>query len=86
MSTQHTKPSYYLEKSKTYLIDTIRIRRHLHQHPELSFEEHQTAAFIEHTLKDYGIITERKSITGVVAVIEGTLPGDQVLALRADIE
>lgn len=80
---------WYLSKSKEYLSETIRVRRYLHQHPELSFEEHETATFIEKTLQSYGISTERKCTTGVVALIEGqrnhsTNAG--CLALRADID
>lgn len=60
-------------------------RRHLHKHPELSFEEFKTADFIEQTLREIGINNiERKAKTGIVAIIgkEGAKP----VALRADID
>lgn len=86
MPITKNKWSVYTEKAQAYLIDTIRIRRHLHQHPELSFEENQTAEFIEQTLNSYGINTERRCTTGVIAILEGALPGQKVVALRADID
>ncbi|TXD36212.1 amidohydrolase [Lujinxingia vulgaris] len=60
-------------------------RRHLHAHPELSFEEHQTAAFIEDQLAALGLKSARVAETGVVALIEGELPGP-TRAFRADID
>ncbi|MBN2274679.1 MAG: amidohydrolase [Bacteroidales bacterium] len=69
------------------LKEIIAIRRHLHQHPELSFEEHQTAAFIEEQLKKEGI-SYRKGFagTGIVGVIKGKNPASKVVALRADMD
>ncbi|GAB5537776.1 MAG: M20 family metallopeptidase [Rubricoccaceae bacterium] len=66
--------------------DTVRIRRALHQRPELAFKEHETAAFIASSLRDIGLepITGIAK-TGVVAHIEGGKPGP-TLALRADID
>ena len=48
-------------------------RRHLHQHPELLFDVHETAKFVEEKLRSFGItdITTGIGRTGVVAVIEG---------------
>lgn len=78
--------NWFLDKANEYLSETIRIRRHLHQHPELSFEEHQTAAFIEQTLQSYGLQTVRIGTTGVIALIEGKNDNGKTLALRADID
>ncbi|MCZ2356466.1 MAG: M20 family metallopeptidase [Bacteroidia bacterium] len=63
-----------------------RIRRHLHQNPELSFEEHETAKYISQELTTMGIAHE-VGITGngIVASISGKTTGT-VLALRADID
>ena len=64
-------------------------RRHLHAHPELSFKEHDTAAFIEQQLDELGIEHRRIASTGVVARIKGrkTPEGDRRAAvLRADID
>lgn len=61
-------------------------RRHLHMHPELSFEEHETAAYIEAELKKMpGLSVTRPTATSVLAVLRGGKPGKTVL-LRADID
>lgn len=61
-------------------------RRHLHQHPELSFQEHNTAAFVEQTLREWeGLEINRPTATSVVAILKGALPGP-TLALRADMD
>lgn len=72
--------------SKQYLAETIRLRRYLHEHPELSFQEYQTAAFIENTLRTYGLEPVRMADTGVTLLIEGEKPGVKVVALRADTD
>lgn len=67
--------------------DTIAMRRHLHQHPELSFEEYQTSAFVKSRLAELGIPYRVMADTGVVAEIVGDLPSaDRVVALRADMD
>ncbi len=65
--------------------DLVRIRRHLHANPELSFQEHETARFIEAELARVGLTTERYADTGVVAVLEGEGDGP-TLGWRADID
>lgn len=65
--------------------DLIRIRRHLHAHPELSLQEHATATFIEGELDKLGLAYERVAETGVVAVVEGAHQGP-TLGWRADID
>ena len=64
----------------------IGFRRHLHAHPELSFREFETAAFIKKCLDESGISWKPMANTGVVAMIRGELPSDKVIALRADID
>ncbi len=67
--------------------EVVFIRRHLHQHPELSFQEQQTSRFILEKLKSWGIACEGGwAETGVVAVIEGRHAADRCVALRADID
>ena len=62
-------------------------RHHLHRNPELSFEEYQTAAFIQQKLTEYGIpFTAGVAGTGVIAWIEGKNPGKKTIALRADMD
>ena len=62
-------------------------RRHLHQHPELGFDCHQTAAFVAERLRDFGIdqIHEGIGRTGIVAIIEGQGDGPTI-GLRADMD
>ncbi|MBF8378692.1 amidohydrolase [Alicyclobacillus mali] len=61
-------------------------RRHLHEHPELSFQERETAAFIERELTQMGAFEiSRPTETSVIARLVTGRPG-RVLALRADID
>jgi amidohydrolase len=60
----------------------IEWRRHLHRHPEPSFEEHETARFIAETLQSFGLEPERPTATSVVA----RLGSGPAIALRADID
>ncbi|MCS7074946.1 MAG: M20 family metallopeptidase, partial [Bacteroidia bacterium] len=65
---------------------TVSFRRYLHQNPELSFEEYQTAEFIAKVLTEFNIPFESKvAKTGIVATIQGK-PGTKTIALRADID
>jgi len=64
----------------------ISIRQHLHAHPELSFVEFQTSAYICNHLKEWGIPFSIMAKTGVVAVIEGKNPSSRITALRADMD
>ena len=64
-------------------------RRHLHAHPELSFKEHDTAAFIADRLTELGIEHRPIARTGVLAWIEGCGKADpkrRAVVLRADID
>lgn len=73
--------------SKAYLSETIAIRRHLHSHPELSFEEVNTSAFIASKLKEWGIPFKQGIVkTGIVALIEGKNPTKKIVALRGDMD
>jgi len=65
------------------VIDT---RRHLHKHPELSFKEFETSTFIKNRLDEIGISWQARANTGIVAMIKGDQPSEQVVALRADID
>ena len=64
----------------------IEIRRDIHSHPELAFEEVRTAGIVAAELTRMGI-AHRTGVgrTGVVGVIEGGRPGP-TLALRADMD
>lgn len=74
-------PTHILESELAELHDTY---RHLHQHPELSMQEHETAAFIEQRLETLGVEHFRCGGTGVVGVLRnGAGP---VVAFRADTD
>lgn len=60
-------------------------RRHLHRHPELSFKEVETTAYVEAELRSLGLTPRRLSETGVIADIEGETGGPRAM-LRADID
>ena len=70
----------YAEEMKTW-------RRHLHAHPELSFDCHETAAFITARLAEFGVDEVHPGIarTGIVAIINGQRPGPTI-GLRADMD
>ena len=66
--------------------DVVAWRRHLHANPELAFQEHETARFVEETLACFGgLELERPTPTSVVARLRGGRPG-RTLALRADMD
>jgi amidohydrolase len=69
-------------------VDLIAIRRHLHRHPELSCEEHRTAAYVAEQLSALGLEPELGGYgapTSVVATISGPEDGPTLL-WRADID
>tara|TARA_B100000900_G_C20599288_1_gene724828 strand:+ start:3409 stop:4599 length:1191 start_codon:yes stop_codon:yes gene_type:complete len=79
VNTIKTMSESFFEEIKTY-------RRHLHQHPELSFKEYHTADFIENKLREMGVENVQRIVkTGVTFLLEGSSEGKN-LALRADID
>ena len=66
--------------------ELVNIRRHLHENPELGFEEVATAQYIADYLAGLGLeVTSQVAKTGVVALIRGVQPGKTV-AIRADMD
>lgn len=64
----------------------IEWRRHIHQHPELSNREVNTAAYVADLLRSFGLEVQTGiAKTGVVAILKGGKPGP-VVALRADMD
>ncbi|MDU1668718.1 MAG: M20 aminoacylase family protein [Bradyrhizobium sp.] len=63
-------------------------RRDFHQHPELLYEVHRTAARVAELLTSFGVDEVVKGIgrTGVVGVIRGREPSPRVIGLRADMD
>jgi amidohydrolase len=67
--------------------DVVRsYRRHLHAHPELSFQEYQTSAFVKDRLTELGIQWQEIAGTGITALIQGQKSSDKLIALRADMD
>lgn len=70
--------------------EVIHFRRHLHTHPELSFQEYNTSSFIKQTLSSKGILFEevKEGIaqTGLVAYVKGQNSNNKIVALRADMD
>ena len=74
-------------KCDAYFDDVVAIRRQLHQHPELSFCEKDTAELIKRCLASKNIEYQSDVAgTGVVATIHGSLSFRPVIALRADLD
>ena len=73
-------------KGEAYQEQIVSLRRHLHQFPEVSGEEHATSQKVQEKLDEHGIpYTVGYAMTGVLGVAEGGRPGKTV-ALRADID
>ncbi|MEN8927254.1 MAG: M20 family metallopeptidase, partial [Flavobacteriales bacterium] len=67
--------------------DIRNIRRHIHQHPELSFEEFETSKFIQSKLEEFDVEYKSGFVkTGIVALIKGRNPDSKIIALRADMD
>ena len=68
-----------MELVKQHADEMIQIRRHIHQHPELSNQEFKTTELIKEKLTEYGIeIAEIGLKTGVVGILRGKNPGKTV--------
>lgn len=76
-----------LEKQISEILkDIISIRRHIHQNPELGYEEKATSELVAKELKSLGLIVqEGVGGYGVVGILEGGRPG-KTLLLRADMD
>lgn len=61
-------------------------RQHLHQNPELSFQEYNTSKFVQQRLDEIGIPWTIMAETGVIGELRGDLPSEEVIALRADMD
>lgn len=87
MTVEKTYARWEKELEENYT-DTVAMRRHLHQHPEPSFEEKETAAYIVSKLRSYGITDIQENVGngyGIVAKVVGAHPGPTI-AFRADFD
>lgn len=78
--------SKFYQEAQALFDYTKSLRRDIHKHPELGFEEVRTAGIIEKELEEIGIgFTSGIAKTGVVAILEGSKPGPVVL-VRVDMD
>ena len=67
--------------------EVVAWRRHLHENPELSFQEHETAKFVQQQLEKLPNLTlSRPTETSVLAVLKGTAGAGKTVLLRADMD
>lgn len=78
----------FLDEANNIKEEIISIRRDIHKHPELGFQEERTSKLIKNFLYKEGISFKQTAKTGVCAVIEGEKKGNEnkVIALRADMD
>jgi amidohydrolase len=73
--------------AQQYFKEVVLFRRHLHQYPELSFQEFKTSEYVSSILDKHHIkYTKGILKTGVVAIIEGKNPSKKTILLRADLD
>ncbi len=87
MSNDSRPPLHFALADLVTAAPAIRsLRREIHAHPELGFEEERTSALIASQLEGWGIdVTRGLGKTGVVGTIRGR-PGPKSIGLRADID
>ncbi|SIT72803.1 M20 metallopeptidase family protein [Edaphobacillus lindanitolerans] len=82
---KETRPDLY-EAVQNVFSDTVETRRQIRRHPELAFQETETAKLVAGRLKEWGYeVQEGVGGTGVVGVLKGARPGP-VVGLRADMD
>lgn len=70
-----------------YFEDVVSFRRHIHQYPELSFEEFKTSEYVCSLLDKHHIKYTKGFVkTGIIAIIEGINPSKKTILLRADLD
>lgn len=75
-----------VETLEQLYFDMVKWRRHLHQHPELSFQEYETSRMVAELLQSWGLeVRQSGTGTGIAATLKGSLPG-RTIALRADFD
>src|SRR5690554_4983391 len=76
-----------INSAKSIQPKLVEIRRWLHRHPELSFQEQETAAYIARQLKANHIpVREGLAGTGLIATLKGEAGPGRTIALRADMD
>ncbi|MGL5167472.1 MAG: M20 aminoacylase family protein [Afipia sp.] len=76
-----------IELIESYVDELVAIRRDLHAHPEIGFEEHRTSGIVADKLAQWGIEVHRGlGGTGVVGLLKGKGNGNKRIGLRADMD
>ena len=76
-----------VERIRAYHDELRKLRRDIHAHPELAFQESRTATLVADQLAAWGIEAHRGlAKTGVVGVIHGRKGGTRAIGLRADMD
>jgi amidohydrolase len=76
-----------IDRIEGYVDELIAIRRDLHAHPEIGFEEVRTFGIVADKLRQWGIEVHRGiGVTGVVGVLKGKGTGGKRIGLRADMD
>jgi amidohydrolase len=78
-------PQQILDNAKKLKSWLVSHRRHLHQHPELSFKEFETKIYLRHVLKDMGLPVSDITKTGLSTTCHGAKVGPYI-ALRSDMD
>ncbi|MBP7999420.1 MAG: amidohydrolase [Chloroflexi bacterium] len=76
----------FKQEAHTLFDELVRVRRDLHQYPELGFQEHRTSNLVAETLQQLGYEVQRGiAQTGVIGLLEGNQPGPTIM-LRFDMD
>lgn len=89
MTQQAGLSQTFVDRSKAIEDELIAIRRHLHEHPELSFNEFETHDYVKECLNKWGIPYKVIGETGIVAHIQGNKRSEAsayTIGLRADLD
>lgn len=77
---------FLFEQAEALFAYTRQLRRDIHRHPELGFQEHRTAGIVARELQNLGLeVTTGVGRTGVVGILEGKYEGPTAL-LRFDMD
>lgn len=69
-----------------YTTDVVNWRRHLHAHPELSYQEFETVKYVDKQLRSIGLTPKSVAGTGLLVEVQGKNPTRKMVALRADMD
>ena len=76
-----------VERIRSFHPELKALRRDIHAHPELAFQESRTSALVVERLKGWGIeVHTGLAKTGVVGVIPGKKRSGRAIGLRADMD